>query len=93
MLFLHILGPDGKLAAQHDSPPITAAGLRPTQTYRAGEGINQAHSLTLKPDAAPGEYRILLGVYDRSGGQRWPAQLNGTAAQDNLVELGRCVLR
>lgn len=92
VLFLHILGPDGKLAAQHDSPPITPDGLRPTQTYRAGEGIQQPQPVTLRADAPPGEYRILLGVYDLSGGQRWPALRDGAPAQDDLVELGRFVL-
>ncbi len=88
VLFLHMIGPDGRLVSQDDNPPIVNGKLRPTPTYRPGEGINQVHRLLIPPDLPAGEYELRAGVYDREGGQRWPAQQNGQPARDDLILLG-----
>lgn len=90
VLFLHVMGPDGKPVAQDDNPP--ELGQRSTLTYRAGEGIEQLHRLVIPPDAPGGEYRLLAGVYNRADIVRWSAQQNGAPAQDDLLVLGTFTL-
>ncbi len=93
VLFLHMIGLDGRLVSQDDNPPIVNGKLRPTPTYRPGEGIDQVHRLFIPPDLPAGEYELRAGIYDREGGQRWPAQQNGQPARDNLISLGFITVR
>ncbi len=88
VLFVHVIGPDGKLASQDDNPPLTRDGPRSTLTFRAGDGIDQRHRIDLKPDLPAGEYTLYAGIYDREGGARWPAQQDGAPALNDLVKLG-----
>jgi hypothetical protein len=90
VLFLHLIGPDGRLAAQDDNPP--EQGLRSTLTYRAGDGIDQLHRLVLPPGAPGGEYRVYAGVYNREDLVRWPATVGGVPARDDLAYLGSLTL-
>jgi hypothetical protein len=90
VLFLHVVNPDGSPGPQDDNPP--ERGARSTRSYSAGDGITQAHRITLPENAAPGEYLIYVGVYDRDGFERWPAQQNGASAKDNLILAGRFTL-
>lgn len=64
-VFVHLYGPDGNIAAQHDGEP--AGGLRPTDTWAPGEQITDHHGLLLPPDAAPGTYTLAVGLYDTAG--------------------------
>ncbi len=86
--FVHVIGPDGALAAQKDSGPLEAGLDRSTQTYRAGAGFDIAHALRLSPDAPAGRYTIYIGIYDRAGFERWPAAQNDAPARDNLIVAG-----
>jgi len=85
VLFVHVLSPQGKLVAQDDNSP--EQGKRATQTFRAGDGINQLQRLALPADLPAGEYRVMSGIYDRAGGARWPATRDGQPARDDLVPL------
>ena len=86
VLFLHVIGPDGRLVAQDDNPP--EYGKRSTLTYRPGDGIEQLHRFVLPFIAPGGEYRLYAGVYNRSDIVRWPAFQDGAPARDDLVYLG-----
>lgn len=92
VLFLHMIGPDGQLVSQDDNPPILDGKVRSTLTYRPGDGIDQAHRLSLPSDLPPGEYKLFTGIYDRAGGLRWPAQQDGQPARDDLILLGTITL-
>ncbi|MCS7287298.1 MAG: glycosyltransferase family 39 protein [Anaerolineae bacterium] len=61
-VFVHLLGPDGRLIAQDDSPP--ARGERPTTSWVAGEVIEDQHFIVLPPDIHPGLYSLEIGLYD-----------------------------
>ncbi|MEO6063942.1 MAG: glycosyltransferase family 39 protein [Thermoflexales bacterium] len=84
-LFVHILSPSGELVAQEDNSP--ERGLRSTLTYRDGEGLDQVQRLALPRDLPGGEYRVMVGIYDRVSGARWPAMRDGQPARDDLVPL------
>lgn len=92
VLFVHVIGPDGKLASQDDNPPLVKGAPRNTLTFRAGDGIDQLHRIDLKPDLPAGEYTLYAGIYDREGGARWPAQQDGAPAVNDLVKLGTFTL-
>ncbi len=66
-VFLHLLGPDGRLVAQSDGEP--AGWRRPTTGWLPGEVVVDERVLALPPELAPGEYRLVAGMY-RYGGPR-----------------------
>ena len=67
-VFTHLVGPDGRLYAQWDNPPVQ--GSYPTTDWQAGEMIVDAYSLPIAPDAPPGDYRLWVGMYNPSTGER-----------------------
>jgi hypothetical protein len=58
--FVHLLGPDGALAAQLDRPP---AGF-PTSDWRPGEIVVDHFHIELPAGLPPGEYRLQTGFYE-----------------------------
>jgi len=60
-VFAHLIGPDGALAAQHDSWP--AVGSRPTSIWQPGELIVDYHWLDLPPGSPSGVYEVRAGLY------------------------------
>lgn len=90
VLFVHVVGPDGTLVAQDDSPP--EKGRRSTLTYRAGDAFDIAHRINLPAQAPGGTYSVLAGVYTRSDVARWPAAQGGVPAKDDLMTLGTFTL-
>lgn len=81
--FVHLLAPDGTLAAQHD----LAAG--PAQ---AGEMLADFAAVTLPAGLAPGAYLVRAGWYQLPGLERACALQDGVCAGDS-VALGTVVVR
>lgn len=69
-IFTHLLAPDGRLLAQHDSPP--AGGERPTNEWLAGEYVIDAHELVWREAGYVGPARLAVGLYDPQTGARLP---------------------
>lgn len=67
-VFVHLDDASGQLKAQHDGIP--AAGLLPTQDWRAGEVIDDRHGIVIPADLPPGGYRLDVGLYRADNGQR-----------------------
>ena len=61
----HLLGPDGQIYAQHDR--ITGDDAYPTSHWQTGTVISNDHALTVSPDASPGLYRLIVGLYVNEG--------------------------
>jgi hypothetical protein len=61
-VFLHLLGPDGTLWSQRDGEPGGGLGL--TTTWIPGQTNQDNHGLLVPLDAPPGEYTLLIGLYD-----------------------------
>jgi len=61
-VFVHLLGPDGRVVAGHDAEPQD--GVRPTTGWVPGEYITDPHRVSIPLDLAPGEYVIEVGLYD-----------------------------
>ena len=88
-VLVHLVDAGGKMVAQADSRP--AAGSRPTTGWRADEIIADRHVLTV-PAIAPGEYRLLVGLYlSRDAGfARIPAfGEDGVRLPDGRAEVAR----
>ncbi len=66
--FVHLLRPDGTLAAGSDAVP--AAWQRPTTGWMTGEYVVDTHQLTLPPELLPGVYQLQAGLYDERSGIR-----------------------
>jgi hypothetical protein len=77
-VFTHVEGE--RVWGQHDGLP--ASGLKPTDSWMAGEVVADRHSFVLDPAAPPGKYRLVVGMYDPASqarlaafdqdGRRWP---------------------
>jgi hypothetical protein len=84
-VFTQLLGPDGQVYAQWDNPP--QAGRYPTTAWAKNDTVVDRYTLTLREGAPPGDYRLLVGMYDPVTGQRLPATINGQPQPDHAIEL------
>jgi hypothetical protein len=65
--FVHVVGPDRKIVAQHDAQP--AEGRFPTSGWTVGERFVDTHAIDLPRDA-PAGLRALVGLYSQPSGER-----------------------
>lgn len=84
-VFVHLADAAGRVWAQGDSIP--ADWTRPTTGWLPGEYIADPHTLTLPADLPPGEYKLLVGLYDPQTGQRVPASGPGVLS-GNRIQIG-----
>jgi len=70
-VFVHLVGPDGAIAAQADGEP--AGGARRTTSWLAREVLGDPRALGLPEDLPPGDYAVLVGLYDPATGAKLPA--------------------
>jgi mannosyltransferase len=88
-VFAQLVGPTNNPAtgnpvwAQRDTYPVD--GRHPTSVWVPGEVVIDEHILTVPADAPPGEYKILIGLYDLATGRRLPMSHDGVAAGDSIV--------
>ena len=61
-VFVQLLNSGGVLVAQRDSEP--AGGSQPTTNWQPDTIIRDQHGLTLPSDLTPGNYQIIVGLYD-----------------------------
>lgn len=61
-VFVHLVGPEGGLAAQSDAFPGWLFA-RPTSGWLPGQAQLDRHILTLPEDLPPGRYTLLVGLY------------------------------
>ncbi len=66
-MFVHLLGPDGQVVAQHDGDPV--GGYTPTTRWKQGELVADTHRLLLGENVAPGEYELRAGMYEVRPGE------------------------
>ncbi len=76
-VFVHVLGPDGRPAAQTDREPL--GWRRPTPTWRPGEVLEDRYGVWLPPGLPPGRYPVAVGFYGPDG-QRLPVLREGEPA-------------
>ena len=81
--FVHLLGPDGAVIAQHDGDPV--GGYTPTSRWRAGELIADRHRIPLPGGLSSGEYGLKAGMYQPEPPRNLPVD---PPTPDGRVDLG-----
>jgi len=81
--FVHLLGPDGAVIAQHDGDPV--GGFTPTSRWRAGELIADRHRIVLPLGLSSGEYGLKAGMYQPEPPRNLPID---PPTQEGRVDLG-----
>jgi hypothetical protein len=59
---------DQNRIAEHDGRP--ANWTLPTTCWLPGQVIHDPHQITVDPNAKPGDYTVLVGLYDEFTGER-----------------------
>jgi hypothetical protein len=77
--FHHVEDDQGHIIGQHDGVGV------PSSVWRPGDLLIERHALHISLAAAPGNYRVLAGVYGRRGGRRMPVHQH----TDDAVLLGQ----
>ncbi len=69
-VFIHMVygNEEGGLAVQSDGIPVS--GTRPTTSWKPDEVIEDRQVLVLPGTLVPGQYKVVLGLYDPSSGVR-----------------------
>ena len=83
-VFVHLVGPDGRLHGQVDTWPVQ--GSYPTSQWTSGEEVTDSYDVRLAPDAPPGHYRVEVGWYLVATMHRLPiVNVDGQPIGDSLV--------
>ena len=91
-VFIHLIDANGQLVAQRDSQP--QGGSRPTSSWEAGEEIRDPYGVWLSEGVLPGEYELVIGLYEPSSGQRLPAfNEEGMRLPEDRIPLGKVRVR
>jgi hypothetical protein len=83
-VFVHLLSLDGEVLAQHDSVP--ADGEIPTTDWAVGEVIPDRHQIEFLGLPA-GKYRLVVGMYDSTTGERLLASEGKTSILLNTLSV------
>ena len=85
--FAHLLDAQGNKVAQLDWQPHDRMGVLPTSAWPRGWPVIDAQRLLLPADLPPGDYTLLVGLYNWQSGERLPAQ-GERVVDGNAVQLG-----
>lgn len=79
---VQVLDANGRMVVQQDNPP----GQRSTTLWLAGDVVRDAYSLRLPANASPGQYRILVSLYQAGVLQRLPVlDIQGHVIGDSVL--------
>jgi hypothetical protein len=84
-VFIHVVDAGGKLLVQKDGVPGNWS--LPTDTWVAGDVIVDPYVIPIPPEATPGNYRVQVGLYDPTSGQRLLAIEAGSQLTDDSIPL------
>jgi hypothetical protein len=90
-VFVHLVDASERPLAQRDGPP--GGGAVPTTGWLPGEYVADEHTLPIPPDLAPGEYRLVVGMYEPRSGQRAPVVGPGGPEPNDRALLGAVAVR
>ena len=84
-VFVHLLDAAGNLVAQGDSPPT--GGIYPTSAWPASQAVRDPHHFAVPAAVPPGQYRLVVGLYQPSTGARLSVKPNWWSAADDKLTL------
>jgi hypothetical protein len=79
---LHLVDAAGVPVQQWDQAPLQ--GVVPTTLWREHDPLLDRYALHLPPNVPPGEYQLLVGLYDLATLTRLPVSVAGAAAGDTV---------
>jgi len=88
-IFVHIVDAGGQRVAQRDAPPWL--GSAPTSAWRSGSLVVDHNDVAL-PALPPGEYQVLVGMFDPQRGGHPPTTVRGLPVAPAL-EVARITIR
>jgi len=83
--FAQLLDSGGALVAQRDQVP--GDGAFPTTSWVEGEVLTDTYRITLPAGLAPGQYTLIVGMYDPKTGARLPVTAAGGTATGDALRL------
>jgi hypothetical protein len=84
-VFTQLLGPDFHLHGQLDQKPLNS--LWPTSRWQPSQPLADPYTIQLSPAAPPGQYQLLVGMYQAQTGERLPVTQQGQPVPDNAIIL------
>ncbi len=85
-IFVHLRDAAGTTVAQRDAPPWQ--GRFPTSSWQPGTIVVDVNDLALPANMPPGEYTIVVGMFNPATGGHPPLTIDGQAQAGNSVPLG-----
>jgi mannosyltransferase len=82
-VFTHLVDSTGRPVAQTDSPPL--GGTAPTDAWQVGAVIIDRYAIALRPDTAPGQYELRVGMYTWPDLTRLPVTSNDKPSGDYVL--------
>ena len=67
-VFTQLIDSNGKIWGQYDNPP--KGGRYPTSAWILDELIEDDYAIKVDPDTPPGQYQLLVGMYNSTSGER-----------------------
>jgi len=90
-VFVQLIGPDNQVWAQQDNQP--QSGRYPTTAWAVQDRVVDRYELSLKEGAPSGTYRLLVGMYDLTTGERLAAiDRNGNRLSNDAIDLGEITI-
>lgn len=89
-VFVHLLWPDGTIAAQSDK---LNPGEFPTRRWPLDRYVRDQHRLSLPADMPPGDYPLTAGLWLQAEGERLPVVGSDGEAPGDVVSLGTLAVR
>jgi 4-amino-4-deoxy-L-arabinose transferase-like glycosyltransferase len=77
VIFAQVVDEAGQIWGQRDQPP--GNGSLPTTSWVPGEYLTDTRHINLRPETPPGQYHLLLGLYNPVNFQRVPLASGGDA--------------
>lgn len=86
-VFVHVLdGEANAPVAQRDASILD--GRYPGEWWAAGERFVEQYTIPIPETLAPGSYALVIGLYDRSSGERLPVRTPGSEVLDDRFQIG-----
>jgi len=86
-VFTHLTDAQARIWAQRDSIP--QGGDFPTDAWMAGDVITDRYSILVPAETPPGDYLLIVGMYDPATGQRLPIKDSRGVDEGDHVIIGR----
>lgn len=86
-VFVHVIDAAGNRPTQRDAQPWQ--GRFPTSAWRPGSIVVDHNDVYLPPNLPPGEYRVVVGLYDPATGARPPVTADAVPVPQGAVEVAR----